>query len=256
MIRKWLKAGVSEDGEWSETKVGTPQGAVISPLLANIYLHYVFDLWVQAWREKLATGRMIVVCYADDFVLGFEHRADAERFLEELRERLTKFGLQLHPAKTRLIEFGRWTIADRRKRGEGKPETFDFLGFTHICEINPKSGYFVVKRKTMRKRKRAKLLDIKQQLRRRIHAPLRETGEWLRSVVRGYFQYHAVPGNPRTLEGFRRVVTQQWLWTLRRRSHKHRMSWRCFYELERRYLPKPRICHPFPNVRFAATHPR
>jgi group II intron reverse transcriptase/maturase len=256
LIQKWLKAGVSEDGEWSETNVGTPQGAVISPLLANVYLHNVFDLWVQAWRKKVAKGRVIVVRYADDFVLGFELRADAERFLEELRERLGKFGLELHPAKTRLIEFGRWAIADRRKRGAGKPETFDFLGFTHICEINRKSGYFVVKRKTMRKRKRAKLAEIKKQLQMRMHAPVRETGEWLRSVVFGYFRYHAVPGNLRTLNGFQRVVARLWLWTLRRRSQKGRMSWGRFYRLMDRYLPPPRICHPFPSVRFAAMHPR
>ena len=199
---------------------------------------------------------MIVVRYADDFVLGFEHRTDAERFLEELRERLAKFGLELHPAKTRLIEFGRWAIVKRRRRGAGKPETFDFLGFTHICEINGTSGHFWVKRKTIGKRKRAKLRAIKQQLWRRMHEPVRETGEWLRSVVRGYFQYFAVPGNYRTLEGFRRVAGRLWLPALRRRSQKQRTSWRRFYELERRYLPKPRICHPFPNVRFAPRHPR
>jgi group II intron reverse transcriptase/maturase len=256
LILKWLKAGVSEDGEWSETKVGTPQGAVISPLLANVYLHYVFDLWVQSWRKKKAAGRVIVVRYADDFVLGFEQRADAERFLEELRERLGKFGLELHPGKTRLIEYGRWAIADRRKRGAGKPETFDFLGFTHICEINSKSGYFVVKRKTSGKRKRAKLLEIKRQLKLRMHAPLRETGEWLRSVVSGYIRYFAVPGNLRAVASFRRGVAWLWLRTLRRRSQKGRMSWGRFYLLENRYLPTPRICHPFPSIRFAATHPR
>ena len=256
LIQKWLKAGVSEEGEWRETNVGTPQGAAISPLLANVYLHYVFDLWVQSWRKKKAAGRVIVVRYADDFVLGFEQRADAGRFLEEIRERLAKFGLELHPGKTRLIGFGRRAIAERRKRGEGKPETFDFLGFTHICEINRKSGYFVVKRKTSGKRKRAKLLDIEQHLKLRMHAPVRETGEWLRSVVSGYFRYHGVPGNFRVLAGFRRVVSWLWLRTLRRRSQKSRPSWRRFYELERRYLPPPRICHPFPNERFAAMHPR
>jgi len=256
LILKWLKAGVSEDGEWSETRKGTPQGAVISPLLANVYLHYVFDLWVQAWRKKEAAGRVIAVRYADDFVLGFERRDDAERFLEELRERLAKFGLELHPDKTRLIEFGRWAIAERRKRGAGKPDTFDFLGFTHICEINPKSGRFVVKRKTARKRKRAKLLEIKQQLKLRMHAPVREVGEWLRSVVSGYFRYHAVPGNFRVLSGFRSAVSWLWLRTLRRRSQKHRMSWRRYYELERRFLPRVQIYHPFPEVRFAAKHPR
>lgn len=256
LIRKWLKAGVSEDGEWSETTRGTPQGAVISPLLANVYLHYVFDLWVQAWRKKTATGRVIAVRYADDFVLGFELRDDAERFLEELRERLRKFGLELHPGKTRLIEFGRWAMTDRRRRGEGKPETFDFLGFTHICEINRKSGCFAVKRRTMRKRKRTKLQEIKKQLRMRMHAPLRETGEWLRSVVGGYFRYHGVPGNLRVLVGFRGAVSWLWLRTLRRRSQKHRMSWRRFYELERRFLPKAHTYHPFPSQRFAALHPR
>ncbi len=255
LIQKWLKAGVSEDGECSETKKGTPQGAVISPLLANVYLHYVFDLWLQAGRKKVATGRVIGVRYAADFVLGFEQRADAERFLEELRERLAKFGLELHAGKTRLIEFGRWAIAERRKRGAGKPETFDFLGFTHICEIHKKSGYFVVQRKTMRKRKRAKLADIKQQLRLRMHAPVRETGEWLRSLLGGYFRYHGVPGNLRTAASFRGAVSWLWLRTPRRRSQKHRMPWRRYYELERRFLPKAHPYHPFPAQRFAALHP-
>ena len=176
---------------------------MISPLLASVYLHYVFDLWVQAWREKSARGGVILVHYADDFVLGFEHRTEAERFLEELRERLAKFGLELHPAKTRLIELGRWAIAKRRGRGEGKPETFDFLGFTHICEINGKSGRYVVRRRTVRKRMRAKLAEMKSQLRARIDAPPGETGQWLRTVVRGYFPYHGVPGNQRMLAGFR-----------------------------------------------------
>ena len=189
-------------------------------------------------------------------MLGFERRADAERFLGELRERLGKFGLELHPAKTRMIEFGRWAIADRRQRGAGKPETFDFLGFTHLCEINRKSGYFMVRRKTARKRKRAKLREIERQLRMRMHAPLRETGEWLRSVVGGYNRYHGVPGNIRTLTGFGRVAARLWLRTLRRRSHKRRMSWRRFYGLEDRYVPRARVCHPFPERRFAAMHPR
>ena len=256
LIRKWLKAGVSEDGEWSGTKRGTPQGAVISPLLANVYLHYVFDLWVEAWRNKSAAGAVMVVRYADDFVLGFEHRSEAERFLEQLRDRLAKFGLELHPAKTRLIEFGRWAIAERRGRGAGKPETFDFLGFTHICEINRKSGRFVVRRKTVRKRMRAKLVEIKKHLRARMHASPSETGEWLRRVVRGYFQYHGVPGNRRTLQGFRWALARHWRRTLRRRGQKRRMSWGRFYRLLDCYLPPPRCFHPFPSVRFAATHPR
>ncbi len=256
LIRKWLKAGVSRDGEWSETKQGTPQGAVISPLLANVYLHYVFDLWVQAWREKSAAGDVVVVRYADDFVLGFEHRSDAERFLEELRERLAKFGLELHPAKTRLIEFGRWAIAKRRSGGKGKPETFDFLGFTHICEINGKSGRYVVWRRTVRKRMRAKLAEIKSQLRARMHARPAETGKWLRTVVRGYFQYHGVPGNQQMLAGFRWALARHWRRTLRRRGQKRRISWGRFYRLLDVYLPLPRCCHPFPSVRFAVTHPR
>ena len=193
---------------------------------------------------------------ATHLVLGFEQCADAERFLEQLRERLGQFGLKLHPAKTRMIEFGRWAIADRCQRGAGKPETFDFLGFTHLCEINRKSGYFMVRRKTARKRKRAKLREIERQLRMRMHASLRETGEWLRSVVGGYNRYHGVPGNIRTLTGFGRVAARLWLRTLRRRSHKRRMSWRRFYGLEDRYVPRARVCHPFPERRFAAMHPR
>ena len=256
LIRKWLTAGVSEDGEWRETKQGTPQGAVISPLLANVYLHYVLDLWVLDWRKKSANGGVILVRYADDFVLGFEHRIEAERFLEELRERLAEFGLELHPDKSRLIEFGRWAIANRRGRGEDKPETFDFLGFTHICEINRKSGRFVVLRRTVRKRMRAKLLEIKKQLWVRMHAPPGETGKWLRTVVRGYFQYHGVPGNRRVLAGFRWALARHWRRSLRRRGQKRRISWGRFYRLLDAYLPQPRCCHPFPSVRFAVTHPR
>ena len=231
-------------------------GAVISPLLASVYLHYVFDLWVQAWREKSARGGVILVRYADDFVLGFEHRTEAERFLEELRERLAKFGLELHPAKTRRIEFGRWAIANRRGRGEGKPETFDFLGFTHICEINGKSGRFVVRRRTVRKRMRAKLAEIKDQLRARMHARPAETGKWLRTVVRGYFQYHGVPGNRHMLASFRWALARHWRRSLWRRGQKGRMSWGRFYRLLDAYVPRPRCCHPFPSVRFAAMHPR
>ena len=194
LIRKWLKAGVLEDGEWKDTETGSPQGSVISPLLANVYLHYVFDLWVDAWRRRCAQGEVVVVRYADDNVLGFQYRADADRFLEDFRERLRKFGLELHPDKTRRIEFGRYAEQNRKRRGEGKPETFDFLGFTHISGKN-RNGSFAVQRKTIGKRMRAKLQEIKQQLRRRMHDPVAQTGEWLRSVVQGYFNYHAVPGN-------------------------------------------------------------
>jgi group II intron reverse transcriptase/maturase len=256
LIRKWMKAGVSEDGEWSESKIGTPQGAVISPLLANIYLHYALDLWTEAWRRKVARGDMIVVRYADDAVLGFEHREEAERFLREVRERLAKFGLELHPEKTRLIEFGRFAASNREKRGGGKPETFDFLGFTHICGKNGKTGYFVVRRKTVRKRMRAKLQALKAELRRRMHQPIAATGEWLQSVVRGYYQYHAVPGNIASLGVFRERLIRQWRHVLRRRSQKRRPNWDRLSRHFDRWLPHPHILHPFPQVRFDARHPR
>ena len=256
LIQKWLKAGVSEDGEWTESKVGTPQGAVISPLLANIYLHYAFDLWVEAWRRKVAHGDVIVVRYVDDAVLGFEHKEEAEQFLRELRERLAKFGLELHPEKTRLIEFGRQAAANREGRGEGKPETFDFLGFTHICGKNEKTGYFVVKRKTIKKRMRAKLQAIKAELRRRMHDPIAQTGKWLQSVVRGYFLYHAVPGNMSSMQLFRERLARLWRHTIRRRSQQCRPNRSRLQRWFDRWLPRPCILHPFPHVRFDARHPR
>src|SRR5499425_1162027 len=221
LIQKWLKAGVMEEGKWLETEMGTPQGAVISPLLANIYLHYVFDLWVNAWRKKHARGAVVVVRYADDTVLGFQHQAEADRFLEAFRERAQKFGLELHPDKTRRIEFGQYAEPNRRRRGEGKPETFDFLGFTHISGKD-RNGNFAVKRRTVRKRLRAKLREIKQQLRGRLHDPVAETGKWLRSVVQGYFNYHAVPGNLDSLWTFRVRVLRLWRTILRRRSQRSR----------------------------------
>jgi RNA-directed DNA polymerase len=211
LIEKWLRAGVTEDGKWSKTEVGTPQGSVISPLLANVYLHYVFDLWVQHWRTHRITGDVIVVRYADDMVLGFQHRGDAERFLQDWRDRLQKFGLELHPDKTRLIEFGRFAAASRKHRGEGKPETFNFLGFTHVCGQAWKNGKFLVLRKSIRKRLLAKLQQVKDELRIRMHHPLAEVGKWLRSVVQGYFNYHAVPGNFASLQSFRREVSKRWL---------------------------------------------
>ncbi len=253
LIHKWLKAGVSEEGEWLETKVGTPQGAVISPLLANVYLHYVFDQWVDAWRKRLAKGEVIVVRYADDLVLGFERRDDAERFLREFRERLAKFGLELHPDKTRLIEFGRYAAANREKRGEGKPDTFDFLGFTHYC--GAKKGRFVVWRKTAGKRMRAKLQQLKQELRRRMHEPLDQVGEWLGSAQRGYYQYHAVPGNSATLGRFRHRLFWLW-WKIVGRRSERRMRWERYCSLFDRHVPYPRIVHPYPSVRFDAMHPR
>jgi nucleoid DNA-binding protein len=210
LIRKWLKAGVSEDGQWSETKLGTPQGAVASPLIANVYLHYLFDLWADVWRKMMAKGDVIVVRYADDLVVGFQHRTDAERFLKEFRERLAKFGLELHPDKTRLIEFGRFAARDRKARGEGKPETFTFLGFTHYCGQRHKSGTFTVWRITAKKRMVAKLKAIKVELQRRMHDRMADVGAWLRKVVLGYYQYHAVPGNTTQLRIFKLRVCRLW----------------------------------------------
>ena len=258
LIRKWLRAGVSEDGEWSKTEVGTPQGAVISPTLANVFLHYVFDLWAKQWRERHATGDMIVVRYADDFVVGFQHRADAERFLRELRGRLGKFGLELHPDKTRLIEFGRFAAERRAKRGLGKPETFDFLGFTHCCGKS-RTGKFKLKRKTIAKRLRTALQKVKLELRRRMHFPVDDVGRWLRSVVQGWYNYHAVPDNRRCLEAFRTQVSRYWLRVVRRRSQKGRKKWtwdRMRHRLIRRWIPSVRILHPYPDQRLIVTNPR
>jgi group II intron reverse transcriptase/maturase len=256
LIQKWLRAGVSEEGKWSKTEVGTPQGAVASPLLANIYLHYVFDLWVRHWRKHHATGDVIVVRYADDIVAGFENRADAEHFLREWKERLQKFGLELHPDKTRLIEFGRNVAENRKQRGEGKPEVFDFLGFTHMCGKTRKTGRFIVKRKTIRKRLSAKLKELQEELRRRWHQPVAEVGRWLRSVVQGYLNYHAVPGNMDSLNSFRSQVIWRWYRALRRRSQRDRMTWERFRRLVDRWIPSARILHPHPNVRFDAKYLR
>jgi RNA-directed DNA polymerase len=255
LIQKWLKAGVMEDGKWAETDLGTPQGAVISPLLANVYLHYVFDLWVQAWRRKIARGQVVVVRYADDLVVGFQYRADAERFLKEFQGRLAKFGLELHPEKTRLLEFGRFAAVDRCARGEGKPETFTFLGFTHMCGKSSR-GLFVVWRETANKRLRAKLKQIKQTLRLRMHEPLAQIGAWLRSVCLGFYRYHAVPGNTRALSVFRHRLCQMWRRTLRHRGDRPRTSWERVAPLFDRWLPVPYTLHPYPADRFDATHPR
>ena len=251
LIQKWLKVGALEGGEWLACEEGTPQGAVASPLLANVYLHYVFDQWVEAWRKKVARGDMVVVRYADDLVVGFQHRADAERFQEEFRERLAKFGLEVHPEKTRLIEFGRQAWAKRKQPGKGKLETFQFLGFTHYCGENSK-GYFTVWRETVKKRMRAKLSEVKQELRTRMHEPIAQTGKWLKQVVQGYYQYHAVPGNLRRLGVFRERLRRLWRHTLRRRGQKQRLTWEKLDRIFSRWIPKPRPLHPYPGARFDA----
>jgi RNA-directed DNA polymerase len=255
LIRKWLKAGISEDGQWSKTDKGTPQGAVISPLIANVYLHYLFDLWADVWRRKEAKGDVIIVRYADDVVLGFQQRADAVRFLEAFKERLAKFGLALNPDKTRLIEFGRYAARDRSRRGEGKPETFNFLGFTHFCGQRHKTETFTVWRITAKKRMVAKLKAIKAELQRRKHDRTSQTGAWLRSVVNGYFQYHAVPGNIDQLRLFRQRVNRLWRGVLIRRSQRARKKWEKFTPVFDKWIPTPRVLHPYPEVRFYAIHP-
>jgi group II intron reverse transcriptase/maturase len=255
LIRKWLKAGILEDGIVSVAESGTGQGSVISPLLANIYLHYVFDLWAERWRRQEARGDMIVVRYADDLVAGFEHEDDARRFLDALRERFGTFSLSLHPGKTRLIEFGRHAAAERKKRGIGRPETFAFLGFTFICGKS-RRGAFQVQRKTRRDRMRAKLQEIKTELRQRMHQPIPSQGQWLRQVVTGHFAYYAVPTNSRALSAFRHYVADLWRRTLRRRSPKDGFTWDRMTKLVAGWLPAPRILHPWPDRRFAVIHSR
>jgi RNA-directed DNA polymerase len=255
LIQKWLKAGVLEDGVVTVSEAGTGQGSVISPLLANIYLFYVLDLFAERWRRREASGDMIIVRYADDFIIGFQYETDARRFLDLLRERMGKFALTLHPEKTRLIEFGRYAAANRRRHGLGKPETFNFLGFTFICGKSRRGG-FLIKRKTRRDRMRAKLLEIKQELRRRMHQPIREQGAWLKQVVGGYFRYHAVPTNIRALAQFRDGVVDRWRRLLSRRSQKGHRTWAWTGMLAEYWLPRPRILHPWPEQRFAVTHPR
>ena len=255
LIQKWLKAGVLEDGVVMVSDRGTGQGSVISPLLANVYLHYALDLWTERWRRREATGDMIIVRYADDYIVGFQHEEDARRFLDEMRERLREFALSLHPEKTRLIEFGRFAAERRLRRGLGKPETFDFLGFTFICG-KTRSGKFQLRRKSRRDRMKAKLRMIKEELRQRMHQSIPVQGRWLRRVVGGYFNYHAVPTNARALDAFRHHVTDLWRRTLRRRSQKDRMTWERMMQLVDAWLPKPSILHPWPSDRFAVTHPR
>lgn len=252
LIKKWLKVGVMEEGRVKESTEGTPQGAVLSPVLANIYLHYAFDLWADKWRQDKAKGDVIIVRYADDFVLGFQHRQEAEQFLGELKARLAKFELTLHPDKTRLIEFGRFAAQNRTDRGEGKPETFDFLGVTHYCGKTRKTGRFKVGRKTIKKRLRGKLKQVRFELMKRRHHAVAETGQWVRSVMTGYYNYHAFPGNFGTLATFERQVLLHWLQSLRRRSQRDRMNWERFKKIFEAWLPKRRIIHPYPEERFNA----
>jgi group II intron reverse transcriptase/maturase len=251
LIQKWLRAGVIEDGEWSKTEEGTAQGASVSPLLSNVYLHYVFDLWADQWRRRHARGDVILTRFADDYVAGFEHREDAERFLADLRERFAEFGLELHPEKTRLIEFGRYAAGNRARRGERKPETFVFLGFTHVC-AKTRNWRFKLKRVTSKKKMRAKLISVKTEMRRRWHLSIPEQGRWLASVLTGHYRYYAVPDNIRALQAFREAVIRLWLKALRRRSQRSRMTWERMARIADRWLPQPRIQHPWPTTRFDA----
>jgi len=255
LIQQWLKAGVVEDGAWTACEEGTPQGAVVSPLLANVYLHYVYDMWAEWWRRRNAKGDMVIVRYADDTIAGFQYRQDADRFLAELNERFARFGLELKAEKTRLIEFGRFAAKDRKARGLGGPETFNFLGFTHACG-RTREGRFTVKRITIKERMRAKLREVKTELRRRMHLPIPEVGRWLGSVVRGHLAYFAVPGNSDALVAFVDQVKRLWLQALRRRSQKANLTWERMSRLARIWLPRPRVTHPYPKQRFDVRHPR
>jgi group II intron reverse transcriptase/maturase len=251
LIQKWMAAGVIEDGALIDSVEGVPQGASASPLLANIYLHYVFDLWAHQWRTRHAGGDVVIVRFADDAVVGFEYREDAERFWAELRDRLAKFSLELNAEKTRLIRFGRFAAQQRKERGLGKPETFQFLWFTHIC-VKTKKGRFKLKRITDKKRMRAKLSKVKAELIRRRHLPIPDQGRWLASVLRGHCNYYAVPDNSAAINAFRYRLIGHWLMALRRRSQRTRLTWKRIYRLAERWLPRVRILHPWPNDRFDA----
>jgi RNA-directed DNA polymerase len=255
LIQKWLKAGILEEGVVTVSDSGTGQGSVISPMLANIYLHYALDLWVERWRQRKTTGDVIIVRYADDFIVGFQHESDARRFLNEMRRRLAEFALSLHPEKTRLIEFGRFAAERRKRRGLGRPETFNFLGFTFICG-KTRAGTFQIKRKTRADRMRAKLKMVQQEMRRRMHQPIAVQGKWLSYVVKGYFNYHAVPTNSQALVAFRTEIARRWRQVLIRRSERTNLNWEQMKRLIDEWLPKPRILHPWPDKRFAVRYPR
>jgi RNA-directed DNA polymerase len=255
-IKKWLNAGVLEDGNKTHSDEGVPQGGSVSPLLANVYLHYVFDLWVKKWRHQQAAGEVIVVRFCDDFVVGFQYQKDAEGFMEALKKRFCKFNLELQEGKTRLVEFGRFAAHNRKRQGKGKPETFDFLGFTHICGMTRK-GKFIVLRVTIAKRLRAKLQELKSELKRRLHWPVPVVGKWLRAVLLGHYRYFGLPCNSRKIGAFRYHLYHLWLKMLRRRSQRHRLSWVRMERLIKRWLPQPRICHPYPDLsRYVITRGR
>jgi group II intron reverse transcriptase/maturase len=251
LIQKWLNAGVLEDGKITYNEAGTPQGGSASPLLANVYLHYVYDLWIQQWRRKRARGEITVVRYADDTVVGFQYRSDAEQFMKELKERLQKFGLELHPEKTRLIEFGRFAAENRSKRQEKKPETCTFLGFTHICG-KTRAGKFAIKRQTIKKRMHAKVKAIKAELIIRMHDPITKTGQWLKTVINGHNRYFGVPGNCQAMSDFRYLIIQRWRHTLSRRSQKGYMTWEAMQPLISLWLPQPHVYHPYPSERMGS----
>jgi RNA-directed DNA polymerase len=251
LIQKWMSAGVIENGERIDTLEGTPQGASVSPLLSNVYLHYVFDLWADRWRHRRARGEVIVVRFADDYIVGFQYRDDAERFLAELHTRLAQFNLELAAGKTRLIEFGRFAAERRQKRGLGKPQTFAFLGFTHMC-AKDRRGHFALRRVTEKKRMRAKLKAVKEEQKRRRHLPIPEQGQWLERVVRGHYRYYAVPGNIKAVSTFRDQVQRHWFTALRRRSQRTSLDWERRRRLATRWLPPARITHPWPDARFRA----
>jgi RNA-directed DNA polymerase len=250
LIQKWVNAGILEEGKIIYNEQGTPQGSSASPLLANVFLHYVYDLWVQQWRKRRASGDVIVVRFADDTVVGFQYESDAKRFQEELKERLLKFGLELHPEKTRLIEFGRFAAENRKKRKEGKPDTFTFLGFTHICGKTRKNGKFAIQRQTIKKKMHAKIKEIKDELKKRMHEPIHKVGQWLKAVVMGHYRYYGVPGNNAAMGEFRHLIGQRWIHTLRRRGQKGLMTWKKMIKVIDRWLPRPQICHKYPSERF------
>ena len=253
LIQKWLNAGILEEGKIIYNEQGTPQGSSASPVLANVFLHYVYDLWIQQWRKQKAEGDVIVVRFADDTVVGFQYESDAKRFQENLKERLLKFGLELHPLKTRLIEFGRFAAKDRKRRGEGKPETFTFLGFTHICGKTKEKGKFTIWRQTIKKKMRAKIREIKEELRKRMHNSIQEIGQWLKAVVIGHYRYYGVPGNYEAMNKFRHIISQRWKQTLERRSQKGNITWEKMGMLIDRFLPQPRTYHKYPFERMGVT---